>query len=200
MSQSPQTRPSLVARLANSGDADAWEEFLSLYQPLILRLAARYGLQDSDARDVCQEVHAAVADDVDGFQPDGKPASFRRWLFTIARHRICKFLGKQRRLKLLTGGSDLHQQLNQVPDVALENDVELETEYRRQLLVQVGRRIRREFKPKTWRVFWKVAILEIPPELVAQELKMKIGAVYASKCRVICRLKEELNRLEGKLE
>lgn len=200
MSQSPQTPPSLVERLANTGDADAWEEFLALYQPLILRLASRCGLQDSDARDICQEVHAAVANDVEGFQPDDKPASFRRWLFTIARHRICKFLGKQRRLKLLTGGSDLHQQLKQIPDAASGDEAQIEAEYQRQLLAQVGRRIRPEFKPTTWIVFWKVAVLQIPPEQVAQELKMKIGTVYACKCRVMSRLKDEVNRLEGRLD
>jgi hypothetical protein len=61
MFHSPETRPSLVLRLSNARDEAAWAEFLALYEPLVLRLMRRYGLQDSDSRDICQEVLAAVA-------------------------------------------------------------------------------------------------------------------------------------------
>ena len=64
---------------------------------LILRLMRKNGLQESDARDVSQQVLTAVASDVNTWQPDGAKESFRRWLFQIARNRVIKFLVKKRK-------------------------------------------------------------------------------------------------------
>ena len=92
-------------------DEAAWTEFLEVYEPLILRLLRRHGLQDSDARDVCQQVLMAVAGDVEQWKSDGAKGSFRRWLFQIARNRVIKFLVKERRETLAKGGgtrSPLH--------------------------------------------------------------------------------------------
>ena len=39
MTDSPPTRQSLLARLKNPGDGQAWTEFVVIYTPLIDRLA-----------------------------------------------------------------------------------------------------------------------------------------------------------------
>ena len=74
-------------RLKNTGNRKAWNEFTAIYEPLILRLLERNGLQEFDAHDVCQQVLAAVAKDIEQWRPDGREQSFRRWLFRIARNR-----------------------------------------------------------------------------------------------------------------
>ena len=56
----PKTRISLVIRLKNVADHEAWDEFTVIYEPLVLRLLQRDGLQESDARDVCQQVLSAA--------------------------------------------------------------------------------------------------------------------------------------------
>ena len=60
MHTTPETRPSLLLRLRNPQDEQAWREFLELYEPLIERLARRRGLQHADARELVQEVLVAV--------------------------------------------------------------------------------------------------------------------------------------------
>ncbi len=94
--QSPKTRLSVVVRLKNAQDHEAWTGFTAIYEPLILRLLQRNGLQEFDARDVCQQVLAAVAKDIEQWQPDGRDGSFRRWLFRIAQNRAIKFLGRKK--------------------------------------------------------------------------------------------------------
>ena len=59
MSELPQTRHSLLVRLRENS-ADAWSEFLEVYEQSIYRFARRRGLQDADAWDVTQDVLAAV--------------------------------------------------------------------------------------------------------------------------------------------
>ena len=56
MTPVPETRPSLLLKLRDARNQQAWTEFLEIYQPLILRLTRRRGLQEADAREVTQEV------------------------------------------------------------------------------------------------------------------------------------------------
>ena len=69
MDDSPATRQSLIVKLRDPADSGAWSEFVALYEPLVYRLARRKGLQDADARDLCQEVFRAVAGAVDRWDP-----------------------------------------------------------------------------------------------------------------------------------
>ena len=55
----PATRQSLLLELGRRSDA-AWAEFLGVYEQAIYRVCRSKGLQDADARDVTQEVLAAV--------------------------------------------------------------------------------------------------------------------------------------------
>ena len=63
-----------------AGDEDAWAEFAAIYEPLLLRFLGGWGLQDCDARDVCQQVLQSVVRDIEQWSPDGREQSFRRWL------------------------------------------------------------------------------------------------------------------------
>ena len=56
----PITRHGLVLRLRKPDDEGAWAEFVDIYEPLVYGLARRKGLQDADARDLCQEVFRAL--------------------------------------------------------------------------------------------------------------------------------------------
>src|SRR5262245_5808323 len=116
MQHPAETRLSLIVRLKNARDGAAWDEFLLLYEPVILRLMQKNGLKEADARDVCQQVLAAVAKDVEQWKPDDKPASFRRWLFRIARNRVLKFLTKERARIVAEGGPDAHRRLESHAD------------------------------------------------------------------------------------
>src|SRR5688572_11067422 len=150
MLPSPETRPSLLVRLGSARDEAAWAEFLVVYEPLILRLMRNEGLQESDARDVCQQTLAAVAGDIEQWQPDGGAASFRRWLFTIARNRIIKFLVGQRRGARAAGGTDAQVMLESQPDARASLSAQFDRELRQQLLLHAASQIRDEFRPSTW--------------------------------------------------
>ena len=49
MASPPDTRASLIARLAEPADMEAWTEFVEIYLPLLYRLARQKGLQHADA-------------------------------------------------------------------------------------------------------------------------------------------------------
>jgi hypothetical protein len=61
MTQPLETRASLLLRVRDSADREAWEEFVEIYGPVVHRLARNKGMQPADADDVTQQVLLAVA-------------------------------------------------------------------------------------------------------------------------------------------
>ena len=49
-----ETRNSLLLRLPDKTDIDAWDQFIDIYQPLVFRLARSKGFQEADAHDIVQ--------------------------------------------------------------------------------------------------------------------------------------------------
>ncbi len=61
MTESPVTRVSLLLRLRDPRDVEAWGDFVEVYGPLVFDYGRRHGLQEADAADLTQEVLRAVA-------------------------------------------------------------------------------------------------------------------------------------------
>src|SRR5213592_1313025 len=96
MQESPATRASLLVRLRDGGDADAWREFVYLYAPIIYGFARKRGLQDADAADLMQEVLRSVSAAAHRLDYDRNQGTFRGWLFTITRNKVFNFLSARR--------------------------------------------------------------------------------------------------------
>ena len=78
MSQSPPTRPSLLVRLRDSSDHDAWKQFVRTYTPLVYAYGRRRGLQDADASDLAQDVMQIISKRADAFNYDTDRGTFSR--------------------------------------------------------------------------------------------------------------------------
>jgi Sigma-70 region 2 len=72
-----QTRPSLLLRLRDPRDGEAWTQFVDLYAPLVYGHARKYGLQNADAADLSQEVLSAVAGAVGRLEYDPQHGTFQ---------------------------------------------------------------------------------------------------------------------------
>ena len=94
MSDVPETRLSLLLRLRDRGDSDAWTRFVDLYGPLVYGLARRHGLGDADAADRMQEVLLAVARGVESY--DARRGPFRNWLYTVTMNKLRSFWKSRR--------------------------------------------------------------------------------------------------------
>lgn len=184
-------------RLTDARDHEAWAEFAAIYEPLILRLLARLGLQEFDARDVCQEVLTAVAKGIEQWRPDGRDQSFRRWLFRIARNRVIKFLVRERKRPRGCGGSDAQLALEQHQDERESISELFEREYWQRLLLWAAEQIRGEFRESTWQAFRRSYVEGQAIEDVARQLGMSVGNVYVSRSRIVARLRSKVREITG---
>lgn len=196
----PETRPSLMLRLRQAADQQAWTEFVSIYEPLLLRLMKQRGLQEADARDVTQQVILAVTQAVERWQPDGREASFRRWLFAIARPLALKFVQRGRSVigtaRRGTGGTDMLKLLDNLPEPEHRTTATFDDEYRTEVFHFAAEQVRAEFRDTTWQAFWRTCVFNEAIADVATQLGTTTGNVYVARSRVIARLREAVEQFE----
>lgn len=196
MSRVPETRASLILRLPSTGDAEAWEEFASIYEPFVYRFARRGGLQDADARELVQDVMLSVAKAVGRWKPDSNRARFRTWLFRIARNQLIDALGKRQRQLTANGGTSFFGHLSELSEENKTTDQLMRLEHRRVLFRWAAERIEASVRPTTWRAFWMTAVETQSAENVAETLGLTPGAVYIARSRILAKLRDEVSRWE----
>jgi RNA polymerase sigma factor (sigma-70 family) len=191
----PTTRRSLVLRLRDLDDQAAWAEFVDVYEPLLYQLARGKGLQDADARDLCQDVFRAVASAIERWDPDPAKGSFRGWLFRIARNHVVDFLAGQRRHARGSGRTSVQEMLEARPADDARAEAEFAAEFRRRAFQWAAGQVKNEFTDSTWQAFWKTGVDNRPVADVATELGMTPGAVYVARSRVLARLRGRVEQL-----
>ena len=196
MTELPTTRFTLLARLQEPANQAAWDEFVAVYEPAVYGFARRKGLQDADARDLCQDVLRAVALAIERWDPDPARGSFRAWMFRIARNMLINFCAQRRRHVRGSGDSAVQQALADLPGHQIADSALYEAEYRRQLFVWAAGEVRDEFTVTTWQAFWLTAVEERDTKSVADELGVSPGAVYIARSRVIARLRTRIQQFE----
>jgi RNA polymerase sigma-70 factor (ECF subfamily) len=193
MADAPTTRPSLLVRLRDARDADAWRQFVELYGPIVYRFARRHRLQDADAADLTQEVLRAVSGRIGRLNYDVRRGSFRGWLFTLAHHKLYDLLARRRRQEQGSGDSATHMLLDEQP--APDSKEVWNQEHDRQVFAWAAEEVRGQFTPPTWQAFWQTAVEGRDAARVAEELGLSVGAVYIAKSRVQARLREQIQQL-----
>lgn len=188
----PTTRLTLLGRLADPADKEAWNEFVALYGPFIYSFARRRLPQDEDAADIMQEVLSAVLKG--SYQrPKGR---FQKWLLTILLNEIRDFHTARARRAEVLGAADAALRVEDEADSAAE---EWEKERRLHLFHAAAERVRAQVSPTHWDVFVQTALEDKTGRNVARALDLSVTNVYAIKSRILKEIKEEIDRLEEDL-
>jgi RNA polymerase sigma factor (sigma-70 family) len=193
MCDSPPTRQTLLLRLADSHDRQAWDQFVEVYAPLVFQFAARRGLQHSDAADLVQEVLLRVAGAFRRKTFDRTRGSFRGWLLTIARNETSDWLAARARREQASGGT---QAIEQIANVAEQDEAEAwDRDYQERLLAWASEKVKQEVQPTTWAAFQQTTLAGKSGQQVAAEIGISVAAVYLAKGRVMKRIRELLHEV-----
>ena len=200
MTDSPATRATLLLRLRDENDHDAWSVFIRDYGPMLYRFVRSRGLQDADAADVVQDVMRRVGSAIGRLEYDKKKGGFRAWLFTITRNRLYSYFEKRKKVGPTGNDTAQLELLSQAADDRNELSERWELEHLRALAAVAMETVRENSDPKTWSAFRITAVEGRSAAEAAEELSMSAGAVYVAKSRVTARLRAEIERLEQEEE
>jgi len=195
MSPSPETRPSLLFRLADRGDATAWGEFAQIYTPVVHRLARQKGLQPADADDLVQQVLSAISKAIERWEVDPERGRFRTWLYRVTQNQIINAFTR-RAPDRAAGDSAIALRLNERPSQDGPTSQQIRLEFRREVFRWAAHQVQAEFSATNWQAFWQTAVEGRSVEEVAKELNLTCGAVYTARSRAMKRLKDKVQEFE----
>lgn len=183
------TPVSLLQRLRQPGEEQAWQRFTELYTPLLYYWTRRFGLQPQDAADLVQEVFMLLVRKLPEFSYD-RHKSFRSWLRTVTLNKWRDHCRRRTETPLADDDSAFTGLVNPDTTTLLE-----EAEYQQLLVKRALEIMQAEFEPATWKACWEYVVADRPAAEVAAELGLSVGAVYVAKSRVLSRLRQELDGL-----
>jgi RNA polymerase sigma factor (sigma-70 family) len=189
-----QTSITLLGRLRqDAGDQAAWNEFVARYEPKILQWCRGWGLQESDARDVTQDVLLKLHGLLAKFAYDPS-RSFRGWLRTLTHHAWRDLVDDRKRKG--SGSGDAAMQ-GFFENIAAGDTLaqQLEEEFRSELLDQAMAQVRTRVEPRTWDAFRLTTLEGFSGATVADRLEMNITRVYTAKSEVKKMIKAEIRKL-----
>ncbi|MEM9941240.1 MAG: sigma-70 family RNA polymerase sigma factor [Planctomycetota bacterium] len=195
MPESPETRATLLLRLRDRRDDNAWSEFLHDYGPMLYRFVRSRGLQDADAADLVQDVLRSVGMAIDRLDYQKEKGGFRAWLFTITRNKLSTFFTKRQRMGPTANDTAQFEMLNQASSGPNELDEQWEREHQRQLMAIAVATMKPQIEPKTWSAFELTAMNGMSAADAGAQLSMSAGAIYVARSRVTAKLRTEVERL-----
>ena len=190
MSQWPATRVTLLERIRDTQDQEAWADFVGLYGPLVFNFARRRLPQDEDAADVMQEVLGAVLRGT--YQRTN--VRFQKWLVTVLLNKIRDFHSARFRRCEVSGGALVAERLQAEP--SRSDEEEWDQDRQRQLFRTAADRVRLRTNPVHWEAFVRTALENQPGQDVASALNVSLTNVYAIKSRLMKEIKDEVQRFE----
>ena len=190
-----ETSLSLLDRVRELSNAQAWDQLVTLYAPLLKHWLRRYDIQDSDAADITQDVLAALLTEIPEFQHSQRPGAFRSWLRRILVYRVRRFWRSRDRQPLATGTSSMDERLSELQDDYSEVSQMWNREHDDYVLNRLMKIVRPQFAPETWQAFHRQVIGGQMADTVAHELGMSLSGVYMAKSRVLRALRQQTRGL-----
>lgn len=196
MTQFPETHDSLMIRVRDPKNRAAWEQFVAIYRPVIVRTATKRGMQTADAQDLAQQVLLAVASAIGDWEKRDESTRFRHWLRRVIRNAIVNALSRGPKDRAV-GGSSVQELLAQHQQADTETVSLIDWEYRRELYLKAAKIVQCDVQPDTWRAFQLTVIDGMSNQEAAKQLEKNIGTIYTARCRIMQRLRDLIAEMEA---
>jgi len=190
------TNPTLLNRLGDWRDHEAWVDFVTRYDPVIRSISGRYRLDAESTEELCQRVWIDLARRMRTYRYDpGK--TFRGWLRRLCESRAIDLLRQKKANAVESLDDQPAGSLWQDASAGIEADESAASE-RPVLLRQaedVQDAVRRRVSERTWQVFWNIAIEGQSVRETSAAADISYYAAFAAERRVGRMLREEGQRL-----
>lgn len=179
------TSLSLLDRLKNDDDREAWELFVSIYRPFICRYLTDVGVAGRDIDDLAQDTITGIFEALHQFEHNGRAGAFRKWLRTIAVRRAQRWMQKRH------GRPMTNEQLETLSNRFDESfEQQWDGEHNRFVISRLLKLIQPQFTRTTWLAFQLHVVESLSVSETAERLGCSTNTVLISKSRVMRALRK----------
>lgn len=186
------TRMSLLSRVRR-GDEVSWTEFYDTYKRLLYTVGRiEYKLDTGEIEELIQEVMLTFFGASKTFKYDKSKGKFRSYLKKIFYYKVQKLRAKKYKTsqRIVSVESDEFG-IDNLPEPTDSNlDKIWDEEWQKHVMHQALHEVKDTIDPKTFQVFYHVAIEGQSPQEVADVFETNANNVYAIKKRVTEKLTE----------
>ncbi len=185
------TSQSLLIRVRNASDFDAWAQFDRIYRPMLTRFSVASGLTDADAEDVVQHCMTAISQHIKSFEYDPARGRFKGWLRTLVSNRIRNLRRGTREFAADSHEFERPQSTESSPDDLFD------VIWQQELLSHCLAEVRKDVAESSYAAFEALVLQEQPLEQVCRRFEMNAGQVHVIRFRMTQRIRNRMHLLLG---
>jgi RNA polymerase sigma-70 factor (ECF subfamily) len=163
-------------------DPQRWQQFDSIYRPMLLAFLKKRGLHESVASDMIQDIYVKLLLKIHTY--NRAKSSFRSWLFSVAHNALIDEARRQASRKRAMEGWVLT-----VLAASTSDSVQMEKEWtrihRERILAHALKTIRKSVSSRVWACFEQRVLKDRPGAEIASELGIPTNSVFVNSCRVM---------------
>ena len=183
------TRQTLLHRVRDPSDREAWEQFFELYSPLLEGYARAHGLGKDDAEEVRDQCLEVLAKKLPTFEYERARGSFSSWLHRIAHGKV---IDLERARKVRARES---VELSTLADEGHSLERHWDAQWRAEHLRYALGKVQSDEEPERFRVFELLLVDELDVAEVCARTGLKATQVYKIKAAVLAKVRAVLERL-----
>ncbi len=189
MSDMPTTRASLLLRVRDPKDSDAWADFDAIYRPLLMKFCSSSGLNHADGEDLVQHCMAAIHRHIQSFEYDSKKGRFKGWLRTLVNNRIRDMYRRRKCDQAKTADFEREQRREPLPEDVFEK-LWLNEHLRLALRI-----VKQEVEKRSFEAYQRYAIDGQSVEQVCRAMDLNANQLYAIKFRLTRKIHQQMKEL-----
>jgi RNA polymerase sigma factor (sigma-70 family) len=193
------TSYTLLDRIKNPSDEQAWKEFVSIYDQYIYNILRHIRIPEADARELCQDIIVKLWKKIPEFAYNKDRGKFRNWLGSIIRNDANTYFSKNKKKNELIdehGDSEIHQHAN--PNSTYDLDKVITEEWNYHLSNLAWESVKPHFKENTLEIF-KLYMEGKSNKEISEACNIKERSVKTYILRIRNHLKEEISKINEEL-
>lgn len=187
----PETRHSLLKRLPDAEDIEAWEEFARAYVPVICGFAMERGCGFEELEEFTQLAMTGVVEKISQSKPPRGTGRFRDWLVGEILDPLAGRYPIQKPARARGGGGSVQTSIGtQWQEASIRQAFRLAV---KEMGEELG-------MGREWQAFRRTILNGEDPVRVARDLGASLGAVHLWRSRILSQLKRRMVAIEVKWE
>ena len=194
------TRHTLLLRVKDQNDQNAWGEFVSYYEPFIKTILRFLKVKDNDKDDLCQDILLKLWKSLQTFVYNEEKGRFRTWLKTIIKNSSIDYFRKANRINSQETVS-LDESFDSLDlSVSDEGLTQLiDDEWKTHITNLAMDKVKDSFSGNAIEVF-EMYLDEVPTDQIAAKLNISPNSVSKLKRRVEEKLIREIANIREETE